>query len=134
MNAHAAKIVMSMSYAVYREPKGELLAVLRHAEDAAALVSVTGGVVVLHLPDGLCPSAVLWTESAPGEPGDGEASESYDLAADKMREREREFELAHPTACRACITHARNFPGERCPACAHDAAKAKARAAREVRS
>lgn len=66
----------SPKFKVYRG--GEYVAACKHAEDAAALVAVSGGEVRY----GHGASSVVWRE---GE--DGHAGDSYDGAAAKMQER-----------------------------------------------
>lgn len=84
MNSHAAKLLMSMPFAVLTEEGGQLLGVTQFAEDAAALVSVVGtdGIVIHNSETGINPSLVLWIEGV-----DGWAGESYDEAAALMNKR-----------------------------------------------
>lgn len=71
-------MAQSPKYKIYRGK--EYVGCVKDAEDAAALVAIqeNGTVRLGH-------SIVLWTEGV-----DGSAGDSYDVAADKMRERERE--------------------------------------------
>lgn len=63
-----------------KSDKGKAIGILVHAEDAAALVSLYGDGAKVVYGKGL----VVWTQ---GEAGDGDASESYDCAANTMQER-----------------------------------------------
>lgn len=67
---------------VYRD--GEYVGCVKHADDAAVLVSVAGGVVKYDH------RLIVWTEGAEAF----EAGESYDRAGDVMRERVEQYRLA----------------------------------------
>jgi hypothetical protein len=72
------EMAQSPKYKVYRDK--EYIGCVKYAEDAAALVAIqdNGSVRLGH-------SFVLWNEGV-----DGNAGDSYDVAAEKMREREHE--------------------------------------------
>lgn len=83
-------VLLTLPFAVQSEAGGGILAVFEQADHAAAFVSVLGegAVVTYSSPEGFVPSCVLWTE---GPEGDGDAGESYDVAAQKMNSRLEDF-------------------------------------------
>ena len=78
---YSVEVKETMASPKYKVYKGsEYIGSVKYAEDAAALVALqdSGTVRLSH-------KYVLWTQGA-----DGDAGESYDAAAELMRQRERE--------------------------------------------
>lgn len=61
------------------DPQGQYVAVLKHAEDAAALVALHGDSATIRLGA----KTILWTEGAEAHP----AGESFDRVASTVHER-----------------------------------------------